>query len=110
MLRPLAALALALGLTPELAATPNSPAVGYVRPYDLEIQRHRNGGTTIEAIVRHVNPVGPVVRLELERDDTGDLMEAELTRERYHELALQTGERVHVKPRKLQVFVDDYAI
>jgi ABC-type sulfate transport system substrate-binding protein len=50
------------------------------------------------------------VRLELERHDTGDLIQAELTRERYQELALQTGEHVHVKPRKLQVFTDDYAI
>jgi sulfate transport system ATP-binding protein len=95
---------------PELAETQNSPAVGYVRPYDIDVQRHRNGGTTIEAIVRHVNPVGPVVRLELERHDTGDLIEAELTRERFQELALHTGEHVHVKPRKLQVFVDDYSI
>ena len=96
--------------TPELAETQNSPAVGYVRPYDIDVQRHRNGGTTIEAIVRHVNPIGPVVRLELERPDTGDLIEAELTRERFQELALHAGEHVHIKPRKLQVFVDDYAI
>jgi sulfate transport system ATP-binding protein len=95
---------------PELAETQNSPAVGYVRPYDIDVQRHRNGGTTIEVIVRHVNPVGPVVRLELERHDTGDLIEAELTRERYQELALKAGEHAHVKPRKLQVFVDDYSI
>jgi sulfate transport system ATP-binding protein len=95
---------------PEHARTQDTAAVGYVRPYDIDVQRHRNGGTSIEAVVRHVNPVGPVVRLELERDDTGDLIEAELTRERYLELELRTGERVHVKPRRLQVFVDDYAI
>src|SRR5947207_4117340 len=70
---------------PEHAETQNTPVTGYVRPFDIEIQRHKNGGSTIEAVVRHVNPVGPIVRLELERSDTGDLIEAELTRERYQE-------------------------
>jgi sulfate/thiosulfate transport system ATP-binding protein len=95
---------------PEHAEAQDEPATAYVRPYDIDVQRHRNGGTTIEAVVRHVNAVGPVVRLELERHDTGDRIDAELTRERYQELALQTGEHVHVKPKKLQVFVDDYSI
>jgi sulfate/thiosulfate transport system ATP-binding protein len=95
---------------PEHAEAQDEPATAYVRPYDIDVQRHRNGGTTIEAVVRHVNAVGPVVRLELERNDTGDRIDAELTRERYQELALQTGEHVHVKPKKLQVFVDDYSI
>jgi sulfate transport system ATP-binding protein len=95
---------------PEHAEAQDEPATAYVRPYDIDVQRHRNGGTTIEAVVRHVNAVGPVVRLELERNDTGDRIDAELTRERYQELALQTGEHVHVKPKKMQVFVDDYSI
>ena len=48
-----------------------------------------------------------MVRLELERGDNGDLLQAELTRERYQEMALHEGERVHVKPRKLQVFLEE---
>jgi sulfate transport system ATP-binding protein len=95
---------------PEHADLRNAPAVGYARPYDIEIQRQRNGGSTIEATVRHISSVGPVVRLELERSDNGERLEAELPRERFDELALQTGESVHVKPRKLQVFVSDYSI
>lgn len=97
--------------TPEHAETQDTPAVGYVRPHDIEVQRQRNGSETIEAIVRHVSAVGPVVRLELERQDNGELLQAELTRERYQEMALRTGEQVHVKPRKLQVFLEeDYSI
>ncbi|MCC2668734.1 MAG: sulfate transporter, ATPase subunit [Armatimonadetes bacterium] len=92
---------------PEHAGALDQPAIGYVRPHDLEVVRHKNGGTSIAAAVRHISPVGPVIRLELQRADTGDLIEAELTRERYRELALTTGENVFVKPRKLKVFVDD---
>jgi sulfate transport system ATP-binding protein len=95
---------------PEHADAHDSPAVGYVRPHDLDVQRHANG-TTVEALVRHVSAVGPIVRLELERLDTGEPIEAELTRARFAELALTAGETVHVKPRKLRVFVgDDYSI
>jgi sulfate/thiosulfate transport system ATP-binding protein len=92
--------------TPEHAGHTDAPAVGYVRPHDLDVQRHANG-TTFEALVRHVVAIGPTVRLELERKDTGDMIEAELTRERYGELAVTEGELVHVKPRKLKVFVDE---
>ena len=100
-----------LGLdAPEHAAAHHAPAVGYARPHDLEILRQKNGGLSIEAVVRHVQAVGPVVRLELLRQDNGELMEAELTKERFGELALASGERVHVKPRQLRVFVDDYSI
>ena len=81
--------------------------VGYVRPHDLEIERHRNGEPTVEATVRHINAVGPVVRLDLERRDTGERLAAELSRDRFQELKLQTGEGVHVKPRRLQVFAQD---
>ena len=95
---------------PEHARADNAPAIGYVRPHDLDVQLNPNG-ITVEALVRHVSAIGPVVRLELERKDDGGAIEAELTRERYRELAVKTGDSVHVKPKKLKVFVnDDYSI
>ncbi len=81
--------------------------IGYVRPHELDIARHRNGAPTVEAIVRHINAVGPLVRLDLERSDTGDRLAAELSREQYSELELRTGESVHVKPRKWRVFAEE---
>ena len=95
---------------PAHAGGQDAPVVGYVRPHDLDIARSRNGEPTIEAVIRHVHAVGPVVRVELERRDTGDLVEAHLTRERYRELDLRAGEQVHIKPRKMQVFAEDYSI
>ena len=91
--------------TPEHANAKDVPAVGYVRPHDIEVARHLNGTPAIEAVVNHIHPIGPLVHLELARGDTGDLIEVDLTKERYHELQFQTGERVYVTPRNLKVFV-----
>jgi sulfate/thiosulfate transport system ATP-binding protein len=91
--------------TPEHADAQDVPAVGYVRPHDIEVARHRNGSPAIAAVVNHVHPIGPLVHLELARGDTGDLIEVDLTKERYQELQFQEGEHVYVTPRNLKVFV-----
>ena len=95
---------------PGLGDAQDALAIGYVRPHELDIARHRNGAPTVEAIIRHITTVGPTVRLELQRSDGGGQIDAEMTRERFGELALKTGEQVHVTPRKLQVFLEDYSI
>jgi sulfate/thiosulfate transport system ATP-binding protein len=91
------------------AATPcgpsTRPCVATVRLHDIEVARHLNGSPAIEAVVIQVHPIGPLVHLELARGDTGDLIEVDLTKERYQELQLQEGERVFVTPRNLKVFV-----
>ena len=92
---------------PQHAQAHDAPAVGYARPHDIEIERQGGGGSVIEAVVRHVHAVGPLVRLELKRPDTGDLIEAELSRDRYRELSLKVGERVFVRPRNLRVFIGE---
>jgi len=93
-----------------VSASQDTATIGYVRPHELDIARQRNGSPTVEAVIRHIHASGPTVRVELARRDNGELMEAELTRERFGELALKTGEEVHVKARKLQVFTEDYSI
>lgn len=90
---------------PEHGKAQDLPAVGYVRPHDIEIERYRNGTPAIEAKVTHVHPIGPLVQVELTRGDTGDLIEVELTKERYRTMRLKEGERVFVTPRNLKVFV-----
>jgi sulfate transport system ATP-binding protein len=58
----------------------------------------------VAAIVRYVAAAGPTVRLELQREDTGQQLEAEITREQYKELQPQIGDRVAVTARSLRVF------
>ncbi|MBI1921043.1 MAG: sulfate/molybdate ABC transporter ATP-binding protein [Geobacter sp.] len=96
---------------PDFGSGDNIPAVAYVRPYDIEIYRSRRNHEDIESVVRHIQGAGAVARLELERLDTRELIDAELTRERYRELALRVGEAVYIRPRNLRVFAGgDYQI
>jgi sulfate/thiosulfate transport system ATP-binding protein len=96
---------------PEYRGADDSPAVAYVRPYDIEISRGRQSPEEIEAEVCHIQGAGAVARFELERLDTHEPIDAEVTRERYRQLALREGERVFIRPRNLRVFVGgDYQI
>jgi sulfate transport system ATP-binding protein len=95
---------------PEYGSGANLAAVAYVRPHDIEIARHRSSHEEIEAVIRHIQGAGAVARLELERLDNRELIEAELTRERYRVLELKAEERVYIRPRNLRVFAGDYQI
>jgi sulfate transport system ATP-binding protein len=88
----------------------DGPAVAYVRPHDLEIERNSQNRSSIPARVRHINSAGPIVRVQLELPDTGQNVEAELTRDRYRELALLCDEQVYVVLRNARVFAQDYSI
>ncbi len=92
------------------ASGADGPAVAYVRPHDLEIRRAAENGSSLPARVRHINSAGPVVRVQLELIGTDQGVEAELTRERYRELALADGEQVYVMLRNARVFPADYSI
>lgn len=92
---------------PEHADILNTAAVGYVRPHDIEIERQHDSSFVLEAVIQRIRVVGPIVRLELKRLDTGDTIQAELNKERYHHLKLQTGERVFIKLRNLRIFIEE---
>ncbi len=87
-------------------AVHDAPAVLYVRPHDIEVARHANGG--IEAIVRAVRPFGSLVRLELERSDGAGPVQAQLSRDRYREHGLRSGERVYLRPQNPRVFTNEH--
>jgi sulfate transport system ATP-binding protein len=78
----------------------------YVRPHDVEVSRHRNGWLSFEVVVRVTTALGPTVRLELERKDTGEPIEAELPRDRYREDATAVGETVYARPKRFRTFGD----
>jgi sulfate transport system ATP-binding protein len=83
-------------------------ADAYVRPYELQVARHtgiRNGA--VVATVRYIGAAGPVVRLELEREDTGKSLDAEISRDLHRELKLIVGDKVDVTPRNLRTFEEE---
>jgi sulfate/thiosulfate transport system ATP-binding protein len=90
---------------PAHAAQWNGPAFGYVRPHDLEILRHAHDTQpAIAARVTQISAVGPRTKVALQRSDNGGLIEAEITKARYHELALCAGDLVFVRPLSISLF------
>ncbi|HEY3491230.1 MAG TPA: sulfate ABC transporter ATP-binding protein [Candidatus Deferrimicrobiaceae bacterium] len=95
---------------PEHADADNAPGVGYVRSHDLEIERGSNGSDSLPAEVRHIRKLGPMVRVGLTLAETGEALEAELTREQYRRLEIRPGEHVFLRLRNVRVFTADYQI
>jgi sulfate/thiosulfate transport system ATP-binding protein len=78
---------------------------GYVRPFELEVTPHSAANKdAVIATVRFIAAVGPMVRLELEREDTGTMLEADISREQFRELAIRAGDTVDVTPRNMRMF------
>jgi len=93
--------------TPEHAAAEDASALAYVRPHDIDIQREADGEAAFKAAVSFIHPIGPIVRLELQREDNSEIVEAEVTRDRFRELNLRDGETVYIKPRAMKVFLSE---
>ena len=81
------------------------PVVAYVRPHEIEVDRSElPDGSAVTAQVMRIQAIGPVVRLDLKRNDADELIEAEMTKERYQELRLLVGEQVAIRPRNVRLF------
>ncbi len=92
---------------PEWPSADDAPAVAYVRTYEVDLTPAKNGAPAIEAVVRHIRAFGPLVRLELDSSADGQVIEAELARQRYEELNLKKGDRVFVSPKNVRVFMQE---
>jgi len=79
-------------------------AVAYVRPHDIEISRVAQDASALAAEIRLVRPLGSVVRLEAQASGSSEVIEIELSRERYDSQPYLGGERVFLRPRQLRVF------
>ena len=104
--------------TPEHQDARDAKAFAYVRPHDLEVRRYTAGAggsadqraRGIVAKLTRAVVVGPIARLELLPLDAsatggGDIIEAHIPAQLFHELNLQTNETLLLTPRKARVFV-----
>jgi sulfate transport system ATP-binding protein len=91
---------------PEWSEAPDSAALAYVRTYEVDLAPTADGTPAMGAIVRRVRRLGSVVRLELDREEDGKVIEAELTRRQHEELGVVKGDRVFVSPRRARVFLE----
>jgi sulfate/thiosulfate transport system ATP-binding protein len=76
----------------------------YARPYEIEISLEPEGDDSIAATVEHVVTRGSVIRVELATSASERTIEADLTRERVKDLALEKGQGVYIRPTALRTF------
>jgi sulfate transport system ATP-binding protein len=95
---------------PEYPHDEDRAAKVYVRPHELDIDHAPGNATSFPARVMHASPAGSVARVQLQALDLDTVVHVELPSARYAELALKTGDMVHVLPRRARVFVPDYTI
>ncbi|MDO9166616.1 MAG: TOBE-like domain-containing protein, partial [Rhodoferax sp.] len=96
--------------TPEHQDAQDAKAFAYVRPHDLDVQRYTAGATGIVAKLVRAIVVGPIARLELLPLDAsaagnGDIIEAQIPAQQFHELGFLPHETLVLRPRKARVFV-----
>ena len=84
----------------------HAPVIVYVRPHDMEIVAE-SSKASFAATLSHTMKVGPVVRLEFTRHESGDTVEVEVPRQKFAQLDLKTGSVVQLKPRRARVFIDE---
>jgi sulfate transport system ATP-binding protein len=81
--------------------------VAYARPHEIEVDRFSPGLEGFPVQLSRVLVVGPIARLEVEREDCAELIEIELPADRVRNLQLKRGETLIVHPRRMQVFLQD---
>lgn len=87
-----------------ISAEGTDAAVAHLRPHEIELSRTVEGSIATGR-VSAVFSVGPVVRIEVERDGEEDgLVEVELSREAYLGSPVVLGQPVYIKPRNLRVY------
>ena len=95
---------------PEYPHDESRAATAFVRSHELEIVRAKNGRSSLEARVTHINPARPVVKVRVYSETFGVVLTVDVGWERYAELRLQVGDTVWVAPRQVRVFVQERAI
>jgi sulfate/thiosulfate transport system ATP-binding protein len=86
------------------------PAAVYVRPHELDVGREPDGPASLAARVLHVNAAGPLARVQLEALEGGLGLQVQVPPEKWAGLDLKAGDTVYLSPRRVRVFVPEYAM
>ena len=87
-------------------ANPDTPL--FIRPHDVEILSESQSDT-VPAQLRRLSHLGRDVQAELVLAD-GQVITAQIPRERMNLAAFQVGDQLHVRSREARTFVPDYSI
>jgi sulfate transport system ATP-binding protein len=89
---------------PGTESAADAPVLAFARPHEIDVARESRGDGVIPARVKQVRMNGPMVRLELAQEGSGQPLEVELTRERYRQDEFAPGDAVFLKPGNLRIF------
>jgi hypothetical protein len=96
---------------PEYPHTQAREARVYLRPHELDITRTNGleiaGNGSLQASVLRIARSGAISRISCRPDNSESELHVDLPADTARDLALQTGERVAITPRKVRVFLPD---
>ncbi len=75
----------------------------FARPHQMEITKNPGSEEFIPVKVIHINPAGPLVKVEMERKN-GNVIQADIPRETFVSLRLKKEDSVFVRPKEVKVF------
>ncbi len=81
----------------------------YIRPHLFEVERVSSGNQSFKGTIKHLNPAGPIVKIEL-TTEWGELVNVEIPIGQYYALELKKGDDVYIRPKEMKFFADDYTI
>jgi sulfate transport system ATP-binding protein len=91
-----------------LAANPEQQGAVFIRPHDLDLHRHPQAGS-VPAVLRRLTHLGRDIQAELTLA-SGEVVVAQLPRERVDHQAFQVGDALHITSRDSRTFVPDFVI
>jgi sulfate transport system ATP-binding protein len=91
---------------PQVSGSNDAPL--FIRPHDVEILSEGQSDT-VPAQLRRLSHLGRDVQAELVLAD-GQVITAQIPRERMNLAAFQVGDQLHVRSREARTFVPDYSI
>lgn len=91
-----------------LAPNPEQRGDLFIRPHDLVLHRHPQPGS-VPAVLRRLTHLGRDIQAELTLA-SGEVVVAQLPRERMDYRELQAGDALHITSRESRTFVPDFVI
>jgi len=82
------------------------PARIFVRPHHLNVDTRPGSARALRGRVQFINAAGPQVKVEV-LSEYGEVLQVELTQERYRALHIARGSDVYVTPKEMRVFFED---
>lgn len=75
----------------------------YVRPHDIKILKEKNSNS-IPAMIENILILGPSVNIELKHEESGKMIDSQISRDEYEKLNIKEGEQVYIRIKNPKIF------